>query len=1013
MNRIHKSKRLLAVAIALATVSSMAPALSWAQTSDATLRGKGPADVDVVAKNTATGATRRTHTDKDGSYALVGLPPGTYQVDAGPGTERLVTVTVGSVATLNLAANASAEPAANAANAANAKELGTITVSATTLQEVKTSEVGQLVSMRQIQTTPAASRNFLEFADTVPGMVFTRDANGNTSLRSGAQASSNINVYIDGVGQKNYVLPGGVTGQNNSQGNPFPQLAVAEYKVITSNYKAEYDQLSSAAITAETKSGTNEFHGDVFGSYTNTAMRAETPSESAAHKKQDSHEKDYGFDLGGPILKNLAHFYVAYEGKEFDSPIAVTPGGDVTYQKQLPASAIAQEGPSSLPFKENNWFGKIDFEPTDRDRFEISGKYRNETAISGIGTTLAPSSALNTKNTDKRFDVRWDHSADSWFNRLQATYEDAYYTPSPIVTGAGQVYTPYDNQNLTILQTGNSPLAFQNKGQEGPAISDDLTFNDLQWLGDHVVKMGVKFKSVKLTAQDAGDTNALFSYAVTPDAGTEAIPYKVQFGSPVPGQSPVATSRDKQFGTYIQDDWQIDDHWTLNLGVRWDYEKTPSYLDYVTPSDVIAAINSQDPNAPAGQTYAQTLAKGGVNINDYISTGSNRHATKSEVQPRFGFSDDIFGDEEHVIFGGWGRAYDRNLYESLQVEQTKSVLSQPTLFFNTPLVPCTAGPTCLAWNPAYLNIATLQGLVAGTTAGKEVDLINNHLKAPYSDQLSLGMRNKIGDWNTSITFVSIKSHDGLVYTLGNRYPDGSFWQNGGQPWGNGIPGFGSLIIGNNGLTTKTDQILLSAEKPYTVDSHWSASVAYTYTHAKQNNDNNDPTDQYAFDYETIGDYPFSAAPGVARHRLVATGSLDGPWGFVFGAKLTLATPIPDLGYACFGATPTNEDIGRIAGGGCQAIAAMPPGTGKFLLGGKIFGYRDIDLQATKNFKVYGNLNAYVRIDLINAFNWHNYTTYIENWGSNGVLNRTPVMYNPIGDITGYARTLKVTAGINF
>nr|WP_019465716.1 TonB-dependent receptor [Dyella japonica] len=989
-------------------MASSVPAITWAQSSDATIRGQGPADVDVVAKNTATGATRRTHTDKGGSYALVGLPPGTYQVNAGPGTERTVTVTVASVFTLNLTPQqaAAATPAE-----ANAKELGTISVSATTLQEVKTSEVGSLVSLRQIETTPAASRNFLEFADTVPGMVFTRDSNGNTSLRSGAQASSNINVYIDGVGQKNYVLPGGVTGQNNSQGNPFPQLAIAEYKVITSNYKAEYDQLSSAAVTAETKSGTNEFHGDVFGSFTNTAMRAKTPSEVADAKKAASHEKDYGFDFGGPILKDQAHFYIAYEGKEFNSPIAVSPQGDSTLWPKLPQSVQNEFGPANLPFKENNWFGKVDWEPTDRDRIEVSGKYRNENAISGIGSNSTANSALNTHNTDKRFDIRWDHSTDSWFNRLQATYEDAVYNPSPIETGYGAAYAQYNNQNQLIINDGSSPLSFQNKGQKGPAISDDFTLNDVQWHGDHVIKMGVKFKSVKLTAQDAGDTNALYTYAVGPN-GTESMPYKVQFGNPTPGQSPVATSRDKQFGTYIQDDWQVDDHWTFNLGVRWDYEETPSYLNYVTPAGVVAAFNSQDPNAPAGQTYAQTLAKGGVNINDYISTGNNRKAKKNEIQPRIGFSNDLFGDEEHVIFGGWGRSYDRNLYESLQVEQTKSVLSQPTLFFNTPLVPCAAGPTCLAWNPAYLSIPALQALVANSNAGKEVDMVNNNLKAPYSDQLSIGMRNKIGEWNTSVAFVNIKSHDGIVYTLGNRYPDGSFWKNGSQPWSYGIPGYGSLIIGNSGLKTKTNQFLISAEKPYTVDSHWSASFAYTYTNAVQNNDNNDPTDQYAFDFSKIGSYPFTNA-GVAKHRLVATGSLDGPWGFVFGAKLTLATPIPDLNLACYGLPATGVENGSVNGAGCQSVSIRPPGEGRFLVGGKVFGYRDLDLQATKNFKIWGNFNGYVRIDLLNAFNWNNYKEYVENWGSNGVLNSRAVIYNPVGDITGYPRTLKVTAGINF
>ncbi len=1000
-------KKLLAKLVAASfVVVASAPTISIAASSDAALRGHAAANATVTARDVATGAVRRTQADKDGSYALVGLPPGTYEVDAGPGTEHTVTLSVASTFTLDLSTAA-------AASAANATNLSTVTVSAAALTEVKTSEVGNTVTLREIDTIPQTSRNFLQYADTVPGMVFTRDADGNTSLRSGAQASTGINVYIDGVGQKNYVLQGGITGQSGSQGNPFPQLAIGEYKVITSNYKAEYDQISSAALVAQTKSGTNQFHGDVFGDFTNTAMRAETPSEAASHKKTPSHEKNYGFDLGGPIIQDKAHFYIAYEGKEYVTPQTVVLG--VTgVTNLLPSSAQSQIGPVTLPFKENDWFGKIDFEPSDKDRFEISGKYRDETQVSGIGGVTTATAALNVNNTDKRFDARWDHSAYSWFNRLQFTYEDAFYAPTPAAFGAGNSYTLTGaQQNTTILQTGNSPLAQQNKGQKGPSLQDDLTFNDFEWHGDHVIKMGIKYKAVDLTALDAGDANALYNYAVTPAGGTETIPYSVQFGSPTPGQSPVAKSSDKQFGTYIQDDWAVNDKLTLNLGVRWDYEETPSYLNYVTPANVIAAFNSQDPNAPAGQTYAQTLAKGGVNVNDYVSTGSNRKAPKNNFAPRFGFSYDLNGDENHVIFGGIGRSYDRNLYEALQVEQTKSVLSQPTIYFNTPDVPCTVGVnSCYAFDPSFLNISTLQALVAGSNTGKEVDLVHNNIKTPYSDQFSIGMRNKVGDWNTSAAIAIVRSHDGLVYTLGNRYPNGDFWQNGSQPWGNGIPGFGSLIIGNNGLVTRTTQLLVSAEKPYTKESHWGATIAYTHTNSSQNNDNNDPTDQYAFDYETIGHYPFVSS-GVAKNRLVVTGNLDGPWGFVFGGKLTLSTPVPDVNIAFFGAPATNQDNGANNGGGGRTVAIAPPGNGRFLLGGKIFGYRDIDLQATKNFTVHGGLHAYVRIDLINAFNWNNYVNYLESWGTNGVLNKTPVVYNPTGDITGYSRTLRVSLGMNF
>jgi len=315
--RLPLQRKLLASLIRTAVFSAaFVPAISWAQSSDANLRGKAPANADVTAKNVATGAVRRTKAADDGTYTLIGLPPGTYLVDAGAGTAHTVTLTVASTGTLDLVPG-------SANNAPTTLE--GVSVTATTLTEVKTSEIGTNISLHQIQTIPQITRNFLEFADTVPGMEFTVNK-GNTSIQAGAQANSAINVYIDGVGQKNYVKAGGITGQSGPQnggdpGNPFPQLAIGEYKVITSNYKAEYDQISSAAITAETKSGGNEFHGEVFDTYTDDHWRAPTPAEEAAGgTKAKSANKEYGIAIGGPIIQDAMHFFFTYEGKNFSTP---------------------------------------------------------------------------------------------------------------------------------------------------------------------------------------------------------------------------------------------------------------------------------------------------------------------------------------------------------------------------------------------------------------------------------------------------------------------------------------------------------------------------------------------------------------------------------------------------------------------------------------------------------------------------------------------------------------------
>lgn len=369
--QVHGGKRsLIASFVASAIASAGAPSVGWAQTADATLTGKVAPETEVTARNLATGATRRTKANAEGSYTLPGLPPGTYRVDAGPGTETAVTLTVASTATLDLgpaAAQAPAEP------------MQQVTVSARRLVEVKTPEVGATVSLQQIQTVPQLTRNFLEFADSVPGVAFSVDEKGNTSVRGGGQDLSAVNTYIDGVGQKNYIF-GGTAGQNFSQGNPFPQLAIGEYKVITSNYKAEFDQVTSAAITAETRSGTNQFHGEAFGTYTSDHFRAETPAESVANLKTPSKDKEFGFAIGGPIIQDQLHFFLTYEGKRFVTPIAVVPGvttvNNIPITNLLPAVALAQLGPSDLPFKEDLFFGKIDWEMSDYDRVELSSKVR-------------------------------------------------------------------------------------------------------------------------------------------------------------------------------------------------------------------------------------------------------------------------------------------------------------------------------------------------------------------------------------------------------------------------------------------------------------------------------------------------------------------------------------------------------------------------------------------------------------------------------------------------------------
>ena len=982
---------LLACALASCLLIS-APAV-LAQSTSATLRGQvtvdsAPAgDAKVTATNLATGLSRTAQSAANGGYNLNGLPPGSYRIDVSAGgktSSRNVTLLVGQTATMDLGVGA----------AAAATTLGTVVVTGASLVETKTSEIATYVNEKQIDALPQASRNFLAFADIVPGMVFSTDPNGTSSkLRGGAQNSNGINVYIDGVGQKNYVLKGGITGQDSSRGNPFPQFGIAEYKVITSNYKAEFDQVSSAAVVAVTRSGTNQFKGDVFYDYTDQDWRQPTEREERNGTITPSFDKQYGVAFGGPIIQDRMHFFVTYENKKFSTPAEVRLGENFQLA-QIPSNlrSLATDTTSS-PFQEDLFFGKLDWEPGDNHLFELSAKYRKEDELAGVGNGPNTATYGSLKKVDEtRIDLRYQYSAVNWLNDAHLTFEDSSFGPRPVTIGPGyQLTTGLFYQ--VILNAGGGQ-DYQDKGQKGVSFQDDLTFTSFDWHGGHTIKTGLKFKSIDINAFEQQPYNPQFSYDIN---NSLTIPYQVRFGAVTGGGSRNITSNNKQFGIYFQDDWEVNDHLLLNLGLRWDYEQTPGYYDYVTPTALVSALRGWSNIHQAGVGY---------DIEDYISNGSNRKAFKDAWQPRLGFSYDIDADQRHVVFGGAGRSYDRNLFDYLALEQSKSTFPSYTFQFNTPGHSCTVGTgTCLAFNPNFFDPATLSALVAANpNLGTEVNLINNNLKTPYSDQFSIGMRNTFfgwgNDWNSSVTFAHILSHDGIVFTLGNRNPDGSFFPPGvtfgGAPFGRPIPGYGALILADNGIETKLNSLLVSLDKPYTRQSGWGITLAYTYSDAKENRGNAyDSDEHYLFDYPNLDGARFMRSLGLARHRLVATGIMDGVWGITFSTKVTLASPTPKEALNCHDTTSFGK---------CFFDPFTP---------GYAIGFKQVDLAMQKEWEFGNDMKFRIRGDLLNAFNWRNWTDY-ETWRGGPAPDFNPNFGQRNGIGINYpTRIFKLTAGFSF
>ena len=176
------------LACALAACLLVQSPLLLAQSTSATLRGRVTADAapasgaSVTATNVATGFTRTVQSSSGGDYVLNGLPPGTYRIDVNAGgktSSRTVLLQVGQTATIGLGVG----------GAAPTTDLGAVIVTGVALPETKTSEVATYVTTKQIESLPQGSRNFLAFADTVPGMAFTTNGTSST-LRGGDSVSA-------------------------------------------------------------------------------------------------------------------------------------------------------------------------------------------------------------------------------------------------------------------------------------------------------------------------------------------------------------------------------------------------------------------------------------------------------------------------------------------------------------------------------------------------------------------------------------------------------------------------------------------------------------------------------------------------------------------------------------------------------------------------------------------------------------------------------------------------------
>jgi TonB dependent receptor/Carboxypeptidase regulatory-like domain len=937
----------LALGLALTLAGLMAPLLlattpALAQRTSATILGKVtsaaapvPEGTTVVATNVETGVQVRDTAGKDGSYVLAGIPPGQYMivVNAPGGQELLhmVSVQVGQSIELDLDLSALAGQGADGPGTAAIAGSETIVVVGQ-LADTKTSEVATNVSREQMENLPQNNRNFLNFAQLAPGVRLSSDQ-FRQEFASGALGASQTNVFIDGISLKNSLTQGGVVGQDASRGNPFPQLAIAGFRVLTQNFKAEYEQAGSAVISAITRSGSNEFHSEVFTALQSKSLVANDYfAEMRDQPKPDYARYQMGGAVSGPIIEDELFFFASYEGNYQDRSNQVT-----LANRDANLDRFGEyEGSFVSPFREHLAFGKLTWNPEPGDILDLSVSLRREADIRSFGDQRAYETAENVRNNVLTSALRYQSSFDPGVNEFTFQVLESQFNPTSLNPGLiGREY-----QGAVTLGGRDTT---QDLVQRALTLRNDFSFTELAWQGRHLVKTGIKLALHSYKIDKSLYGNPLFVFREDPANDLDYdVPFEARYGV----GDPIVSAQNTQFGVFVQDDWQIMPKLTLNAGVRWDVESNPINNDYRTPDDVRATAEAlaaivEPMNGPDF-----------FDVDNYLTDGTDRPVFLGAIQPRLGLSYDLQGDQRTVLFGGAGRYYDRTLFNHAADELLRLQYAVRTFRFSRDGTP-RDGASTIAFRPEYMSAEALDALVAsGTAPNPEIFMLENDTKPLRTDQLSIGVRQQLGPVNTSLTVSHARSANGLGYYPANRAATGN------RDWIPTPGPFGNIIVSADDRTSTFTGVYVTADKPFS-DAlsrwgiQWGASLAYTFGVARERGD------EFNFDFATIKDSPVVPTSADERHRVVLAGIVGLPWDTRLSTLIALGSGVP------FTVTDASEGFGA----------------GQFDLrrnGGradKVVEFRQVDVRLSKSFVFFEKQRINAFAEVFNAFNSKNFGGY--------------------------------------
>lgn len=811
------------------------------------MNGEELPSASVMAVNIPTGTVYGTSTRIDGKYNLTGLKTGgPYKITVSfVGYQTQVKENVFLELSQNLMINFKLPE-----TSVTLSEL-TVTAEKSAIMSQARTGAAQNVSLKQIEEIPTINRSFSSFAKLSP--LFS-----GVNLQAAGRSSRFNNIQIDGAqyndlfGLGSSGTPGGTAGTN-----PISLDAIQEFQVVVAPFDVRFGGFTGGGINAITRAGTNDYHGSAFFYGRNQNLTGKrNPNTNIDQKVADFSNYQYGFRVGGPIIKDQLFFFLNGELTTYTTPQYNTSlqTGFKTYtptqlqglvdqfRTLLIAKGITNPGSSDVFNSEQpskKFVLRFDYNLAENHQLSLTNNF-----VDAYKDNLAGRGA--TSMSFDSYNYRMNSVTNSTVLKLNSRFSNEMY--NELIVGYTMIRDHRNNTGaLTPLVTVSelSKNFTMTAGYDQYSGANELDQNIMEFTdnfsyfaGDHTITVGTHNEFFSFRNLFIRNFLGYYQYNNLTDFQNDKVATYYHDYSRTGDPKPSAEFSVAQFGFYAQDEWLVLPQVKLTFGLRVDiptFPNTPAKNDSV--SKYLAGIKTNE--VPSGNLL---------------------------WSPRAGFNWDVFGDRSTQVRGGVGVFTGRPAYVWISNNYGNSgmLIAEVSAFNNT--LPFRSDPNNQYYPGDHASLGA-------PNVKSEIDLADPKLKMPQLLRYNIGVDQElICGFVGTAEFLYSKSINDLLYKKLNLKPVTGYVATDGRPIYGGTDSynnnFNDIMYLYN--TSQGYQYNLVFQLQRNVERGVSVNTGYTYGRAFDQNSVTSSQAQSQMRYSAVSGDPNAPALTTSdweiRHR---------------------------------------------------------------------------------------------------------------------------------------------------